>query len=122
MVPIVVDFQRNPLFPDAPAIVEFSNNALSLQVLKLQLAPQDMDRPFLAPPGTPPERVAALRKAFHAAVNDPGFRAEAARMGLEVSEIPGEKVASILGEVYALPPDVVNVAREAMNASGVTAE
>jgi tripartite-type tricarboxylate transporter receptor subunit TctC len=81
-----------------------------------------MDRPFLAPPGTPPERVAALRKAFHAAVNDPGFRAEAARMGLEVSEIPGEKVASILGEVYALPPDVVNVAREAMNASGVTAE
>ncbi|MEA2990631.1 MAG: hypothetical protein QOG83_3342, partial [Alphaproteobacteria bacterium] len=121
VVPIVVDFQRNPLFPDAPAIVEFSNNALSLQVLKLQLAPQDMDRPFLAPPGTPPERVAALRKAFHAAVNDPGFRAEAARMGLEVSEIPGEKVASILGEVYALPPDVVNVAREAMNASGVTA-
>ncbi len=121
-VPIVVDFKRNPLFPDAPAIVEFAKSDLSLQVLRLQLAPQDMDRPFLVPPGTPPERVAALRKAFLAAAKDPGFRADAVRMGLEVNEVPGEVVARMLNDVYALPAEVVKVAGEAINLTGAPAE
>jgi tripartite-type tricarboxylate transporter receptor subunit TctC len=122
VVPIVVAFERNPLFPHAPAIAEFAKDELSLQVLRLLLIPQDMDRPFLAPPGTPPERVAALRKAFHAAFNDPGFRAEAARMNLETNFVAGEAMAKMLNDAYALPAHVVKVAGEAMNMTGATPE
>jgi tripartite-type tricarboxylate transporter receptor subunit TctC len=118
----VVAFARNPLFPDAPAIVEFAKDEISLQVLRLLLAPQDMDRPFLAPPGTPPERVAALRRAFHEAFNDPGFQADAARMGLELNEVAGETLAKILNDAYAVPPEVVKVAAEAMNMTSAPAE
>ena len=121
-VPIVVGFERNPLFPEAPAIADFAKDELSLQVLRLLLAPQDMDRPFLVPPGVPADRVAALRTAFKAAFDDPGFRADAARMGLEVAEVSGEKAAKILNDVYALPPEVVKVAGEAMNVTGAAAE
>jgi tripartite-type tricarboxylate transporter receptor subunit TctC len=121
-VPIVVGFERMPLFPEAPAVAEFAKDEVSLQVLRLLLAPQDMDRPFLVPPGVPAERVAALRKAFLAAFNDPGFRADAARMGLEVAEVSGEKAAKILNDVYALPADVVKLAGEAMNVHAAQSE
>ena len=117
-VPIVIAFERNPLFPDAPAIAEFAKDEMSLQVLRLLLVPQEMDRPFLAPPGVPAERVAALRKAFHAAFNDPGFRAEAERTGLEINYVAGEAMAKMLKDAYALPADVVRVAGEAMNVAG----
>src|SRR3954451_12604383 len=121
-VPIVVGFERMPLFPEAPAIAEFAKDEVSLQVLRLLLAPQDMDRPFLVPPGVPAERVAALRAAFLAAFNDPGFRAAAARMGLEVAEVSGEKAAKILNDVYALPADVVRVAGDAMSVHAAPSE
>jgi len=121
-VPIVVAFERNPLFPDAPAIIEFAKDEISRQVLRLLLAPQDMDRPFLAPPGTPPERVAALRRAFHEAFNDPGFQADAARMGLELNAVAGETLAKILNDAYAVPPEVVKVAADAMNMTSPPAE
>jgi hypothetical protein len=121
-VPIVVGFERNPLFPEAPPVADFAKDEQSRQVLRLLLAPQDMDRPFLVPPGVPAERVAALRAAFKAAFNDPGFRAEAARMGLEVAEVSGEKATKILNDVYALPADVVKVAGEAMNVTGASSE
>jgi tripartite-type tricarboxylate transporter receptor subunit TctC len=122
MVPFAVAFERNPLFPDAPAIAEFAKDERSLQVLRLLLAPQEMERPFLAPPGVPAERVAALRTAFHAAFDDPGFRADAARMGLEINYVSGEKVAKLLSEAYAVPADVVKVAGEAMNLGGAVSE
>jgi tripartite-type tricarboxylate transporter receptor subunit TctC len=121
-VPIVIGFERNPLFPDAPAIAEFAKDEMSLQVLRLLLAPQDMDRPFLVPPGVPKERVAALRTAFLAALNDPGFRADATRMGLEVAEVDGDKAARILNDVYALPAAVVKLAGEAMNVHASASE
>jgi len=122
VVPIVVAFARNPLFPDAPAVAEFAKDEISLQVLRLLLAPQDMDRPLLVPPGTPPDRVAALRAAFHAAFNDPGFRADAARMNIEVNEVAGEVLAKTFNDVYAVPPEVVKVAAEAMNMAGASPE
>jgi tripartite-type tricarboxylate transporter receptor subunit TctC len=117
-VPLVIAFKRHPLFPDTPAIAEFAKDQRTLGVLRLLLVPQDMDRPFLAPPGVPPERVAALRKAFHEAINDPGFRAEAERLKLEIDEVSGEDVATILADAYAVPPDVVKLAAEAMNVTG----
>jgi len=114
-VPIVIAFERMPLFPDAPAIAEFAKDEVSRQVLRLLLVPQEMDRPFLAPPGVPAERVAALRKAFHAAFHDAGFQAQAARMGLEINYVAGEAMTKRLRDAYALPADVVTVAGQAMN-------
>src|SRR5262249_10553257 len=78
-VPIVVALERSRLFPDVPAVAEFAKDVRSRQVLELFVAPQAMDRPILAPPGVPSARVELLRAAFHAAVNDPAFIAEAAR-------------------------------------------
>ena len=86
--------------------------------MKLVLAPVEMNRPLMTTPETPPERVAALRAAFHAAINDPEFLAEAKRARLEIEENTGDRVARVIAEAYALPPEIVRVAREAMSAAG----
>jgi tripartite-type tricarboxylate transporter receptor subunit TctC len=113
-VPIQIAATRNPLFPDAPAISEFVKDERTRKILQLILAPLEMDRPILAPPGVPAERVAALRDAFHAAMNDPAFIAEAEKDHLEIREISGPRVAQILNDAFAMPADIAKAATEAM--------
>src|SRR5712671_5538057 len=76
-VPVQIALTRDPEFGDTPALVEFAKDERTKQILELVLSPMSMDRPILLPPGTPLDKVAAMRKAFHAAMNDPGFIAEA---------------------------------------------
>ena len=114
-VPIQIAGARNPIFPDSPAIVEFAKDDRTRSILKLVLAPLEMDRPILAPPGVPADRVAALREAFHAAMNDPGFMAEAQKQHLEIEEISGARVAQVLDDAYALPAEIAKAAGAAMS-------
>jgi len=117
-VPIQIATARNPMFPDVPTVMELAKDERTKKILQLVLAPLEMDRPILAPPGAPPERVAALREAFHAAMNDPGFIAEAAKEHLEIREISGPQVARVLDDAYAMPPEITKAATEAMNLTG----
>ena len=117
-VPIIVSLDRSNLFPDAPALVEFAKDERTRRILKLVLFPLEMDRPVLAPPGVPAERIAALRTAFHAAMTDPGFIADAEKANIEIGEIPGAKLQTILDEAFGMPPDIVKAANEAMNLTG----
>ena len=86
-----------------PLIMDFAKNEEQKQIFKLVFARQPMGRPFLAPPGIPAERVAALRKAFMDTLQDKEFLAEAARMKLEINPVSGEAVQNIVQEVYQTP-------------------
>jgi tripartite-type tricarboxylate transporter receptor subunit TctC len=77
-----------------------------------------MDKPVLLPPGVPPERVALMRKAFQAAVNDPGFIAEAQRQRVQMEPVTADRVHEVLNSAYAMPQDVVKAANEALNITG----
>ncbi|HXF54160.1 MAG TPA: tripartite tricarboxylate transporter substrate-binding protein [Hyphomicrobiaceae bacterium] len=114
-IPITIAVERNKLFPDVPAIIEFAKDERTKQILELILVPQELDRPILAPPGVPPERVAALRVAFHAAINDPGFIEEAKKSKLEIDEVSGEKVAALIRNAYAVSKEIVAAANQAMD-------
>jgi tripartite-type tricarboxylate transporter receptor subunit TctC len=117
-IPIQIALTRDPDFPDAPTVMEFTKDERTKQILQLILAPMAMDRPILAPPGTPPHIVAALRQAFHDAMNDPAFKADADKANIETEEVSGEAVARMINEAYAMPADVIQAANEAMNLTG----
>lgn len=117
-VPIQIARARNPLFPDAPAIGELAKDQRTKKILQLVLAPLEMDRPIVAPPGVPAERIAALRAAFHATMNDPAFIAQAEKDHLEIGEVSGSRVAQILDEAFAMPPDIAKAATAAMSVAG----
>jgi len=65
-------------------------------------------RPFMAPPGTPKERVQALRKAFLAALADPALRAEADRAQLTIDPVPGEELERLIAGLFSLDPPFVD--------------
>jgi tripartite-type tricarboxylate transporter receptor subunit TctC len=83
-------------------------------VLELIVSQQVFGRPFILPPGTPPDRVDLLRKAFDATVADPAFRADAEKLSLDVAPATGVRVQDLVAKLYAAPASVVARARKAM--------
>jgi tripartite-type tricarboxylate transporter receptor subunit TctC len=111
-VPIQIAERRDPDFPDAPTVMELAKNDRDRAILKLVLAPDYMDRPVLAPPGVPADRVALLRTAFMATMKDAKFQAEARKMHLEIDFFDGAALADIVRQAYATPKDIARSAAE----------
>jgi tripartite-type tricarboxylate transporter receptor subunit TctC len=79
-------------------------------------------RPFAAPPGTPADRVAALRMAFAETVEDPEFGAAAEQTGLEVDPLLGEEIENTLAKAYAAPKAIVARAAALVEPSAAKAQ
>jgi tripartite-type tricarboxylate transporter receptor subunit TctC len=77
------------------------------KAMELIVAQQMFQRPFVAPPGTPPERVRALQQAFMATMKDSEFLADAAKMRLTIDPRGGPEVATLVRDMYASPPEVI---------------
>jgi tripartite-type tricarboxylate transporter receptor subunit TctC len=80
-------------------------------VFEFLFAPQEMGRPFFAPPGVPAERLAALRRAFELTLKDPAFLTDADKLGVEVQHVGGEAIEKLLARVYASPKEVIDRAK-----------
>jgi tripartite-type tricarboxylate transporter receptor subunit TctC len=93
--------------PDVPSALDLVRDPETRQVMELILIRQEAGRPFAAPPGTPADRVAALRQAFEATLADPGFIAEADKTQLELEPMSGEAIETMLAKAYAAPKVVV---------------
>jgi len=65
-------------------------------------------RPFMAPPGTPKERVQVLRKAFQDTLNDKAFLAEAEKAKLTLDPVAGEELERLIAELFTLDPAFVD--------------
>jgi tripartite-type tricarboxylate transporter receptor subunit TctC len=100
--------KKNPSVPaSVPLSLDLTRTPQDRRLLELKFSAYDVGYAFMAPPGTPPERVAALRDAMTAAVNDPAFRADAAREKIEVDPVAGSEVEAIIRGAYAAPPDIL---------------
>jgi len=99
--------ERHPELPDVPLALDLVKDPVGRQVLELLLAPQEMGRPFFAPPGLPAERLAALRSAFQKTLADSDYLRDAEKAGVEVQYTSGEAVQSLLERAYASSPEVV---------------
>ena len=106
-LPVQLNLTKSPDLPDVPLIGDFATSERQKQIMKLVISRQTMGRPFMAPPGVPADRAAALRKAFDATMKDPEFLAEAKLRGQEVNPVTGETLDKLLAELYATPKDVI---------------
>jgi tripartite-type tricarboxylate transporter receptor subunit TctC len=103
---------RHPQLPDVPTGRELTNDPRVLALLELAELPFFMALPFVAPPGLPTDRAAALRAAFMAMCTDPAFLDDARRAKLDISPIDGEAVRALLAKAAATPKDVVTYYNE----------
>jgi hypothetical protein len=86
--------------PQVPLITDLAKTPEQQRIFKLIFARQVMGRPYMAPPGIPADRAAALRKAFMDTMADKEFLAESEKAKFEITPVSGEKVAALVEEIY----------------------
>ncbi len=75
-----------------------------------------MGRSVYAPPGTPADRLAALRAALTETVKNPAYIADAQRLILDATTWQtGEAVAKAVDDAFSLPPNLVEKAKAVMD-------
>lgn len=107
---VLFGLDRDKRYPDVPTILELVQDPKAKQALELILAARSVARPVLAPPGVPAVRVAALRKAFMATMQDPAFLAEAEKRNLTLDPVDGERMQAMLAKLHDYPRDIVEMA------------
>jgi tripartite-type tricarboxylate transporter receptor subunit TctC len=98
--------RKDPDLPDLPSALDFVSNGADRRVLELFFTQKTVARPVIAPPGVPPDRLAALRAAFAALAQDRDFLADAERSGLEAAPLAGEAVDKVIALIAATPTEL----------------
>ncbi|HEY4406951.1 MAG TPA: tripartite tricarboxylate transporter substrate-binding protein [Xanthobacteraceae bacterium] len=89
-----------------PFVMDYARREEDRQVLRLVFGWLDLERPLAAPPGTPVERVRALRQGFDEAMQDPALLADAERASLSIEPMGAAAITSFIDDVYQTPPAV----------------
>jgi tripartite-type tricarboxylate transporter receptor subunit TctC len=92
-----------------PAADTFVRDAVGATLLSLIETTSRLGRLTAAPPGTPPEVLAALRSAYAAALADPDLLAEAARLQIPIDPLFGDEVTARIMTVLDQPPEILTV-------------
>jgi tripartite-type tricarboxylate transporter receptor subunit TctC len=100
--------EAHPDLPGIPLIQDLARNAEERQAIEFLYAGQSIGRPFVAPPGMPPDRLAMLRKAFDATMKDPEFIAEVKKQKLDLDPADGDKLSGLINRIYATPKTIVD--------------
>ena len=95
-----------------PEIWKYVSGEDNRKIVELVVSQQVFQRSYIAPPGTPAEQIATLRKAFDATVADPQFLADADTVRIAISPLSGAKVQDIVAKLYATPKDIVARAKQ----------
>ena len=93
--------------PKVPLIMDLAKDSDQKKMLRLVFARQTMGRPFLAPPGLPADRSAALQKAFDGTMTDKAFLEEAKTSKLELDPVSGKEIQELVAEANATPKPIV---------------
>ena len=97
--------------PDLPGVVNMMDLATTdeqRQALEFVYGFWAYGRPFAAPAGIPAERLAALRMALKATLEDQAFLAEATKVGLDVSYMPPDEIERRVNAIERTPKAVVD--------------
>jgi tripartite-type tricarboxylate transporter receptor subunit TctC len=108
---LVLSLKRNPDLPDVPAAVEYLKDEKDRRLYQLLFATFEAGRPFAIANGAPPDRVAALRKAFADLSRDAEFLRELTQRGGAMEFMGGEDIEQLISSIYASPRDVIDRAR-----------
>jgi hypothetical protein len=94
-----------------PRMIDLARNDDERKLLELFSSPSLIGRSVLAPPGTSMERVAELRRAFMATMQDQTFLSDLNKARLELSPLPGDALQAAIANMGGLPDALIARAR-----------
>jgi len=108
--------RRDSLVENVPTIYEmmdqYKTPEIGQRLATVMLAANIFGRPWLTPPGVPPERVKILREAWNKTLNDAEFLAETKKRRWPVAPVSGEELDSLAKQVITQSPEIVQRLRK----------
>lgn len=98
---------RHPKYPNVPNAMDLVS-AKDKQVYKFFGIIQQIGRPYVAPPGIPADKLAAIRTAFNKTMKDKKFLADMKRLRLSVDPLTGQEMEKLIGQLYASDQKTLN--------------
>ena len=111
---VVFTPERVAEFPAAPTLTELATNTADRQVMGIFASAGAIGRSFMTAPNVPADRVAALRTAFSAMVEDAEFRAEIAKTHAEFGPLSGAALQKLIADTRNVPAAVLERTRAAV--------
>jgi tripartite-type tricarboxylate transporter receptor subunit TctC len=109
---IQAGLKKFPGYEEVPLLRDLATNEEQQRVFDFICNAVSVARPLVTNPGVPPDRVAALRRAFDATLADPAFLQDAARQNLEISARSGEELQKVVYDILDASPDLLEKIRE----------
>jgi tripartite-type tricarboxylate transporter receptor subunit TctC len=100
--------KNHPDLPNVPQAVKFAKSEEAHKMIDVGIhGDSDIVRTYTLPPGTPKDRVQALRKAFAATLKDPEFVADAKKSKLNIGPIAVEDIEKDIAGLFKLDPALI---------------
>ncbi|MDB5543801.1 MAG: tripartite tricarboxylate transporter family receptor [Hyphomicrobiales bacterium] len=105
--------EKHPDLPkNIPNVFDLAPDEQSRQIMSLVFSPWAFGRPVMAPAGVPADRLAVLRDAFRATLQDSVFLDEARKTNLEIQSVEPEEISRLVAAIYATPKALVERTRK----------
>ena len=115
IVPILqMSLFKHADLPDVPLMVDLAPTDTARSVFEVVTITGELGRPFIAPPGVPAERIAALRRAFDATMQDPEFLADAEKAHKDIHAIGWQEMEKLVERVLSAPKSATDLLKSAL--------
>jgi tripartite-type tricarboxylate transporter receptor subunit TctC len=105
---VLVSTLTDPGLPSVPRVADFLKTDADRQELTFFAAPDQIQYPYMLPPGVSGEVIAAYQRAFDAAVKDPAYLADAKKRRQDIEANDGAHVQSVIASMYGTPKSIVD--------------
>jgi tripartite-type tricarboxylate transporter receptor subunit TctC len=105
---VQVGTEKEPDLPNVPLLIDLATTEESKQIAALVSMPVAIGYNHWVAPGTPADRVKALRESYAATAKDAGFIADMEKGGFDVRYRSGEQLDALVQEAAKIPQPVLN--------------
>jgi tripartite-type tricarboxylate transporter receptor subunit TctC len=98
----------HPDFKNVPLAQDLTNDPEAKNMFRFIASPSTIGRAIALPPGTPADRVAAIREAFEKTVHDPAFLKDAHARGLPIDYVSAPELDAAIKETVSAPKALVD--------------
>jgi hypothetical protein len=95
-----------------PVDEELATDPVGKAIMVMRSGTDEIGRPYVAPPGVPPEVMSLLREAFAKAANDPALNEEAKKSMMGVRYVSADECLKVYNVLLNQAPDVVKESKK----------
>jgi len=96
-----------PGIENLPVDENLTKDPKAKTIMAMRSAPDQIGRPYVAPPNTPADVMKTLREAFAKVQNDAELKQDAEKTMMDVEYVPADKTLDVLKGLFSQPPDMI---------------